>query len=346
MRTLFLLPVVALLAACSSGPSAPALGEVDAGLAEDLRAIVVADGLNNPSSVAFRPGDRALTITDSGNGRVLLIEGGRTRTLIDNMATEYWQKLPDGRRLYKVGPLSALWMGRDALLVAEGGYPDGQDWVTFYRMRGQNAELDGYTNVIPPTTDDPADLGEGNYVGMCRDGDVVWVCCHGNDKKTWIARLTLSERKLEPWISTDDAGIDVNSPMQALMLNGNLLVLYSGLGGTADGMLVEWDTTTRKALRKWPLKGLTDPMGMDWVPGRETPTLAITDNNWDLEKVNAGKLALVTLTDEAAEVTVVSTNLPGPVGCAFGPDGRLYIACLGESYDSNKGQVIAIEGLD
>jgi hypothetical protein len=342
----YLLPLVPLivLAGCSSGPSAPGIDDIDIGLAEDLRAKIVATDLNNPSSVSFRPGDGALTIADSGNGRVLVIESGRTRVLIDEMATEYWKKEPQD--LYKIGPMATLWLGREGLLVAEGGLPDGQDWLSFYRMRSDSAELDGYSTVIGPTTDDAADLGEGNYIGLCRDGDTIWACCHGNDKKTWIARCNLAERTIEPWISSDDGGVATNSPMQALMWRGNLMVLYSGEGGKEDGLLVEWNTTTKKPLKQWKLKGLVDPMGMAWVEGREQPTLVVTDNNWDLTKVKKGKLALVTLTDTAAEVTVIADNIPGPVNCAFGPDDRLYIACLGSEFDKNKGMVIAVDGID
>ena len=346
MKKLFLLPLLILAAGCSSGPSAPAIDDIDIGLSEEMSAKIVAAELNNPSSVSFRPGDGALTICDSGNGRVLLIENGQTRELVSDMATEYWKKLPDGTQLYKIGPLSTVWLGREALLVAEGGYADGLDWFTFYRVRNIPAQLDGDSGVIGKTTEDEADLGEGNFIGLCRDGDTIWGCSHGNDKKTWIVRCNLSERVLEPWISSDDAGIATNSPMQALPWRGNLLVLYSGEGGKADGLLVEWNTETRKPIRKWNLTGLVDPMGMAWVEDREQPTLVVTDNNWDLTKVKKGKLALVTLTDEAAEVTEIAGNLPGPVGCAFGPDGRLYVACLGDQFDKGKGLVIAIDGIE
>ena len=42
---------------------------------------------------------------------------------------------------------------------------------------------------------------------------------------------------------------------------------------------------------------------------------------------------------------VLGRNLRGPVSCAFGPDGRLYVAQLGEAFDQGVGNVLALDGL-
>jgi hypothetical protein len=341
-----LLPVLALvlLTGCITVPAAPEIRDLDIGLGHTYRAAVVAEDLNNPSSVSFRPGTGALTIADSGNGRVVMIEKGKRVTLIDGFATEYWKKLPTGD-LYKIGPLATHWLDKNNLVIAEGGRADGEDVMAWYSLTNGKPALEAESNRIPPGSDDKLDLGEGNYIGLGPDGDNLWVCCHGFDKKSWVARLNLKEKKLELLLSADDHGIEVNSPMQALPWRGNLLVLYSGAGGKDDNLLVEWDLKALKPKHQWKLEGLTDPMGMAFLPGAKEPTLVVTDNNWDLNKVQSGRLALVKLGSNGPQVKIIADKLPGPVSCAFGPDRKLYVACLGPEFDKNKGLVIAIEGL-
>ena len=129
--------------------------------------------------------------------------------------------------------------------------------------------------------------------------------------------------------------------------DGTVLVLYSGRGGVDDGLIVEWDETTGEPVRQWTLPLLTDPMGMDWIPGGGG-ALAVVDNNWALTEVKNGRLAVVRLPGEsgAADVSVRGDRLKGPVSCAFGRDGTLYIAELGKQIDGTQGRVIAIRGIE
>ena len=171
-----------------------------------------------------------------------------------------------------------------------------------------------------------ADKGEGNLTGMCLSADkgMLYVCGQGADARTWVLSCDVKKRRLKPLLSADAAGIKVNSPMQCLYRKpGWLLVLYSGEGGKADGLIVEWDLATGKPAGKWKLPGLVDPMGMALIPGSRDE-LAVVDNNWAPEKVNPGKLARVKLVPgkAQAEVKVISTQLKGPVSCVFGPDGK------------------------
>ena len=96
---------------------------------------------------------------------------------------------------------------------------------------------------------------------------------------------------------------------------------------------------------QWTLPGLADPMGMDRIPG--TDRLAVVDNRWSLTAVGAGKLGSVTLTEGGGEagVDILAEGLEGPVSCAFGPDGRLYVTTLGAAFDKDLGQVLAISGV-
>jgi len=353
MRKVFGIPVLALaIAGCGDGASHPPDPQaVDLGLSAGYDAKLILMGLNNPSHVTFRPGDNALTVCDSGNGMVLVNERGvgHATKFVSEFDTEFW-KIDTEKKIsrYKLGPLCAIWLGETSLVVSDGGHPDGRDTIAFFDKPCKAADVVGRTNAIAPTSTDPKDKGEGNFTGFVATPDrkTVYVCSHGADAKTWILRCDVETKKLEPLLSADDHGIAVNSPMQVLLRGDTrLLVLYSGAGGVADGLLVEWDLVEKKPVTQWKLPGLSDPMGMDFLPGH-TDDLAIVDNNWSLTQVNDGRLAHVRLPPGGgdAEVVVVGTKLKGPVSCAFGPDARLYIAQLGEKFDEGKGTVVSVGG--
>lgn len=301
----------------------------------------VLKGLTNPSSVSFSP-EGQLTVCDA-RGKVIVLEDGKARDYISGFDTEHWKKDDTGARWYKVGPLSAVWLGK-TLAVTDAGKGDGEETILFFDGPGQ-ASSGKATNAIGPTSDDAADKGEGNLTGMSanRNGNRLFVCGQGFDGKSWVLGVNVKNRKMSTLLSADENGIATNSPMQTLFAGGGkLLVLYSGKGGEADGLLVEWDLQTKKPSRQWKLPGVINPMGMAKLGKNK---LAVVENNWALKKVNEGRVVIVTLSDDAAEVKDTGVKLLGPVSCAVGPDGRLYVAQLGREYDKNLGSVVAIRGL-
>jgi hypothetical protein len=340
---------------------APKRPPVDVGLVEGYRAELVQGRLNNPSCVSFRPGG-GLTVVDSGNGAVFLWEEGKTcpTPLVTGFVTEHWKvDAKTGEKRFKLGPLSAVWLDAYTLAVTDGGLPDGKETVNFYHLtpgKKARAGLQPLTavqceksNAVGPTTKRKDDKGEGNLTGMClsADGGMLFVCGQGSDAATWLLSCDVRKRRLKPLLSADAHGVKVNSPMQCLYVKpGWLYALYSGDGGKEDGLIVRWDLATGKPSGKWTLPGLVDPMGMAFVPGGGGE-LVVVDNNWALKKVNPGSLARVRLPagKGAAEVKVIATGLKGQVSCAFSPDGKLYVAALGDAFDAGQGVVIAIEGL-
>jgi WD40 repeat protein len=353
MNRLLLFAVALALTGCvartTKAPVAPELRPAPLQLSEGYSAAVVAEGLTNPSFVSFRPGSGNLTICDSGKGRVVMIEDGRQVTIVEGLDTEFWKTLPSGVKAYKVGVQAALWLSPQRLIVTDGGKPDGSETVVVYHISsegpGHNSEK-VRTNTIGPTGGGDADKGEGNFSGitLMPDGRTLYVCSHGNDKKSWVLKGDLKDGKLETALSADDNGITVNAPMQALEWNRNLLVVYSGAGGVDDGLIVEWDLASGKPLRQWKMTGMMDPMGIARLPGSDN-RFAVTNNNWRIDGVNLGTVAIVTLGDNPqAETKVIARGLLGPVHCAFGPDGRLYVSCLGAEYDKDEGLVVAISG--
>jgi len=310
--------------------------------AEPAAAVTVLQGLQNPSSVSFSP-DGELTVCDA-RGMVVMLRDNQPINYVKGFDTEFWKKDESGKQWYGVGPLSAIWVG-ETLVVTDAGKPDGEE--TLLMFSGPGKASDGKsTNSVGPTTDDPADKGEGNLTGLSAspNGERVFVCGQGFDGKSWVLQAIPEEKKLETLLSADENGIETNSPMQTVPGPENtLFVLYSGKGGEADGRIVHWDLETKQPAAQWELPGVINPMGMAHVSGKR---FAVVENNWALNEVNQGRVLIVELKDDGeVEIEETGVQLSGPVSCTFGPDDRLYVAQLGETFDQPVGSVVAIAGL-
>ncbi len=342
----------------------------DLGLSRGYQAESVLENLNNPSSISFSaPGaiseNGLLTVCDSGNGQVLLVHidenynrfktQGSSANLrskrkssaqwvvgASGLQTEYWKTDPQS---FKVGPLSALWVDRSTLAISDAGKPDGQEKILF--MDFQNTSFASNSSKANKVRTSTAFAGEGNFCGISLAPDnTIYICGQGSDAQTYIlqADITAEQPELKAFVSSDEKGIAIDSPMQTLVYGDSLLVLYSGKGGIEDGLIAQWSLQDGSLLAQWKLPGLMDPMGMDFIPG--TDRLVVVDNNWSLTEVLAGKLAIVDLPSgsDEANVDIIASNLKGPTACGFGPDHKLYIAQLGEAFDQNKGNVIVVDG--
>jgi len=322
--------------------------DIDIGLkGKQYSARAVLGGLCNPSCVCFSPAGQ-MTVCDSGNGKIVLQKDGVTSDYITGFPTEYWKvDAEKGTKAFKLGPLSSVWVNDKTLAVTNAGLGDGEETVVFFDGPGK-AEDGHATNAVGPTSDDAKDKGEGNLTGLSlsEDGSTIYVAGQGADAKTWVLSVDVASKKLAGFASADAAGIETNSPMATMpWTKKTIIALYSGAGGKDDGLIVEWNAESGELVRKWTLPGLTDPMGFARIP--ESKALVVVDNNWSLTEVKAGRLARVSFPKgaEEAKVNVISEGLRGPVSCAFGPDGDLYIAQLGTEFDSDKGQIIAVSGI-
>ncbi|MCA8940705.1 MAG: hypothetical protein KDB07_12885 [Planctomycetes bacterium] len=307
---------------------------------------VLLSGLNNPSGIAFSSSGQ-LAVCEAGAGdssgrvHIMDLEG---RDVLAGFPTEYWKVDADtGAKSYKVGPLSAVYLNNDTLLVTNAGLADGDETILTMDLNGQASA----SNSAAYVSDN--DHGEGNLTGMAlsSDGSVAYVCGQGSDAKTWVLRYDVAKNELARAFSADDHGIAVNSPMQCRLVNDEtLLVLYSGIGAVANGAIVQWNVRTGLPDAQWTLPNLVDPMGMDFIPGSKNE-LVVVDNNWQLNTVNPGALARVTL-GEAGEATVTMLDAPtlmGPVSCTFGPDGMLYVTELGANIDKAEGRLVILGGI-
>ena len=147
--------------------------DLDIGLkGKSMSARLVLGGLNNPSSVAFSPSG-VLTVCDSGNGQVLLVKDGKAEKYITDFTTEHWKvDAETGKKRFKLGPLSSVWVDDSTLAVTNAGLGDGAENVLFFSGAGKAADGKA-TNSVGPTTDDAKDKGEGNFCSLVSSA-VVW----------------------------------------------------------------------------------------------------------------------------------------------------------------------------
>lgn len=318
------------------------VGLMSVSVCAETKVQTVLRGLVNPSSVSFNA-DGELTVCDA-RGLVVVLKGDQAMNYVSGFDTEHWKSNEEGKKWYAVGPLSAIWSD-STLIVTDAGKADGEETLLFFDAKGK-ASSGTKTNSVPPTSDDPADKGEGNLTGMSlsQDGSTVYVCGQGFDGKSWVLAGDVASKELKPLLSADDNGIETNSPMQTVVGDDNTLyVLYSGAGGKADGLIVRWDLGTKKPSGQWTLPGVINPMGMAHVDGDK---FAVVENNWALNQTNQGRVLVVTLGEPGeAAISETGVSLDGPVACGFGPDNRLYVTQLGEEFDKPVGSVVAISGL-
>lgn len=305
---------------------------------------VVVKELSNPSCVTFGPNGE-LTVCDSRGTVYVSDPEGNKKEFITGFDSEFWKSDDTGKKWYQVGPLSAVWVG-DKLAVSDAGKTDGNESILFFSGAGQASEGEA-TNTVGPTTDDEADKGEGNLTGLSvtPDGKTIYVAGQGYDGKSWLLTVDVDGKKLASTLSADDNGIETNSPMDTLVTEaGTVIALYSGKGGAVDGLVVEWDPASGKPVHQWKLPELVNPMGIASLGGDR---YVVVENNWALDKVNKGRVAVVTLVEgEDATVEPTGVELDGPVSCAVGPDGRVYVSQIGPEFDAPTGSVVAISGIE
>ncbi|MDH5643888.1 MAG: hypothetical protein OEY63_06775 [Gemmatimonadota bacterium] len=343
-----------------------------------LTAKVVVEGLKNPHGLAFHPKTDALTVCDSGNGRVLIVDDGKLVEFATGFGTETSGGKGDmaaGENEYLIGPLSICWenFGRvPRLAVLDSGAPAGGEAVVFFEGPGPRY---GTGDPTMPWRD-PSGSGldmDGNFTGLCLSvAHVYYFLSTTNDAQTRLMCLDTRDQQIRPWISSDEAGIKTNTPVQLRLVNHELRGLYMGEEGKSDGLMVFWMETNPDPEESWKLKGLVDPVGFDQFPELDRE---LAPGRGDIEPADGevpgdaaapemerfvrrfvvvargksrgkGILARVTLNKGTeANIEPLAEGLPDPTHCAFGPDGKLYISCMGSERDKDKGIVIAVEGI-
>ena len=317
--------------------------------AQDAIPEVVVKGLNNPSGVAIQPETGHVFVADSGAGRVVRVIDGEIEAVITGFSTEGYGTNPT----YKIGPLGLLFLDKETLVVGGGGLPDGQDMIRVFKVPGVGegtidiTAISGKEFALGATTDDAGNElpGEGNFYGLARGTNGIFVTCNGDDKKGWVSYAEVKKNQITEFkrLIPTKSITEVDAPVAATISPQSCLVIGQ-MGETQnakDSLLTFYSQSgTKLGIYR---TGLNDITGLAYGPrhGR----LFALDFNWANPK-KGGLYKLVDMNRENQCEAVLMSQLEKPTALAFTLTGDCYITLAGSAGGQPDGQLILIRQLD
>lgn len=316
--------------------------------AADAKTTVVLDGLDNPTAVALQPGGD-LFVAESGAGRIVRLVDGKPVPAIVDFPLDIYGKGPK----YNVGPLGLAFNGPKQLVVGDGGFVDGQEFIRVFDVPERGAEALHFDKVaakVGPLGADGDIKAEGNLYGVAVTKAGIFATCNGDDTKGWIARATITGTKfgpLERFIATKEA-VNVDAPVAITVdSKGQLVVGQMGEVNlpTPDSRLDFYNAANGKLLLDLETT-LYDITGLAYSP--KTGLLYATDFAW-AKPEEGGLFRLDSAAGKDAKPSVKATkicSLDKPTALCFGSDGAIYATVVGEVVDgapTKKGQLVKIE---
>lgn len=297
--------------------------------AQESKPEAVVGGLSNPCGVTVQPETGVVFVADSAAGRVIRIVDGKAQDVITGSPKDVYGKGP----FYDIGPLGLVFLDKSTLVVGDGGYKDGFEFLRVFTVpeAGQAAldfEKDGVKS--GPLAPEDGIVGEGNLYGLAATKSAVYVTCNGDDTKGWVAKADITGTKLgklERFIPTKEA-VEVDAPVGiAISPRGEIVVGQMGeINKPKDSLLTFYSAKTGMKLLNLET-GLYDIAGVAYSP--KTGNLYAVDFAWmaegegglfrlDADQANAGSLKAVKI-----------AGLDKPTAMAFAPDGTLYVTVVG-----------------
>lgn len=299
--------------------------------AEDTKVEDVVGGLSNPCGVAVQPGTGVVFVSDSATGRVCRVVEGKLEDVIAGSPKDVYGKGP----FYDIGPLGLVFLDQNTLVVGDGGYKDGAEFIRVYTVpeAGKPAldfDKEAQAKLGPL---EPADgiVGEGNLYGLAATKTAIYVTCNGDDTKGWVAKSTIDGTnygKLERYIATKEQ-VEVDAPVGiTISSRGEIVVGQMGEVNKAnDSLLTFYSAKTGQKILNLET-GLHDISGLAYSP--KTGLLYATDFAW--VKPEEGGLFRLDADQKGDVQSVKSVKIAGldkPTALAFAPDGTLYMTLVG-----------------
>jgi DNA-binding beta-propeller fold protein YncE len=233
---------------------------------------------------------------------------------------------------YEIGPLGLAFLDRDHLVVGDGSRKKGEELVRIYKLpasppppnRGMKEDT-AQATLGPIKAGKDSTAGEGDFFGVAVGHNAIWVTCHGDEAKGWIAKIELTDGKpgpLTPSIATKPATQVGGVGPLAFTPDGKELVV--GLMGALDSdrrdSVIAFFDPADGSLKRKLSAGLYDVTGLAYSP--QTKKLYATDFAW--KKPRDGGLFELTVDGDKMKATRIAP-LDRPSALAFDPAGHLYI---------------------
>jgi DNA-binding beta-propeller fold protein YncE len=319
--------------------------------AQDAKVEEVVGGLSNPCGVAVQPETGHVFVADSAAGRVVRIVDGKVEDVITGSPKDVYGKGP----FYEIGPLGLIFLDKNTLVVGDGGYKDGSEFVRVYTVPeagkpALNFEKDAKATCGPLAAADGV-LPEGNLYGLAATPTAIYVTCNGDDTKGWVSKIDIDGTKfgkLERFIPTKEA-VEVDAPVGITISPRKEIVVgqMGEINKPKDSLLTFYSAKTGMKILNLET-GLYDISGLAYSP--KTGNLYATDFAW-MAAAEGGlfRLDSDTKAQPAGLKAVKVASLDKPTALAFAPDGTCYITLVGPKKDDEnapkEGKLVKISGL-
>jgi hypothetical protein len=241
---------------------------------------------------------------------------------------------------YDIGPLGLAFVDKDTLVVGDGSFKDGEEYVRVFTVPAAgkpaiNFDKDAKAK-LGPLPDKDGLKAEGNFYAIAVGKTAIYISSNGDDTKGWVLKADVTGTKfgeLTRYIATKES-VDVDAPVGITMSGeGDIVVGQMGeVNKPKDSLLTFYSAKTGKKLLNLET-GLHDITGLAYSP--KTKQLYAIDFAWmapaegglyRLDKSNAdGKQGI-----KATKILA----LDKPTALAFGKDGELYITVVGPKKES------------
>jgi DNA-binding beta-propeller fold protein YncE len=241
---------------------------------------------------------------------------------------------------YDIGPLGMAFLDGNHLVVGDGSRKKGEELVRVYKLPATPPAADNWIkedaaefSLGPLKSGEESSTGEGDFFGVAVGHDAIWVTCHGDESKGWVAKSEVKDGKpgpLKVTIATKTATqVDGPGPI-TFTPDGKELVV--GLTGDLnseerDSVLAFFDPADGSLKRKMNA-GLYDITGLAYSP--KTKKLYATDFAW--KKPRDGGLFELTVDGDKMKATRI-VALEKPSALAFNPAGHLYVTVFDAQLD-------------
>jgi DNA-binding beta-propeller fold protein YncE len=302
----------------------------------ETKADTVLGGLSNPTGLAVQPETGHVFVSDSAAGRIIRVVDGKAEDVVVGFPKDGYGKGP----FYDIGPLGLAFLDKDTLVVGDGSFKDGEEYVRVFTVPAAgkpalNFDKDAKAKLGPLGEKDGL-KPEGNFYAIAVGKTAIYISSNGDDTKGWVLKADVTGTKLGEltrYIATKEA-VEVDAPVGITIgPEGDIVVGQMGeVNKPKDSLLTFYSAKTGKKILNLET-GLYDITGLAYGP--KTKLLYALDFAWmsssdgglyRLDKSNAGGKQGVKATKVLA--------LEKPTAMAFGKDGELYITVVGPKKDS------------
>src|SRR6185369_11734799 len=96
----------------------------------ETKAETVLGGLSNPCGLAVQPETGHVFVADSAAGRIIRVVDGKAEDVVVGFPLDKYGKGPK----FDIGPLGLAFLDKDTLVVGDGSFVDGQEYVRVFTV--------------------------------------------------------------------------------------------------------------------------------------------------------------------------------------------------------------------